>query len=179
MLRSGAANHTIARELGLDKATPARYRAALGMAPVPRSAPNRCTLTLDEKFRQFVRVVDGGHMEWVGRHTKSSGTPVFSFAGRTVTARTVAFQLARGGAPEGYVTTECDHEGCVAPEHVEDEPGRNRLRAQLAALTGQESTRTACVRGHAAAEHRRYLPNGSPYCGTCQDMAKAAGRAAA
>lgn len=177
MLRSGAANHVIASELGLDKATPARYRAALGMPLMPR-VPNRCTLTLDEKFHQFVRSVDGGHMEWTGRRTKSSQTPVFTFEGRSITARTAAFRLAYDRAPEGYVTAECDHEGCVAPEHVADEPGRTLLRSQLAALTGQESPLTQCARGHAAAQHRRYLPNGGPYCGTCQDMSNAAGRAA-
>lgn len=180
MLRDGATNRAVARAIGVDRDTAARYRAILGMPAAPQPEPkNRCTLSLDEKFRQFTRPVAGGHLEWAGRRTKSNGTPVFTFEGRCITARTAAFRLAHGRDPQGYVTAECDHEGCVAPDHVEDAPGRTRLRAQLAALTGQESPLTECSRGHAAAEHRRYLPNGSPYCGACQDMTKAAGRVAA
>ncbi|MGF3196730.1 hypothetical protein [Streptomyces diastaticus] len=177
VLKQGATDRAAARELGIDKSTAAHHRARLGIAPAPKASPTHPTLTVQEKWRTFLRPVEAGHMEWAGRRTKSSSTPVFTHHERTYMARAVAFRIANGRAPEGYVTAECDHEGCVAPEHMADAPGRTRVRAALAIITGQENGRPECARGHRTAEHRRYLPDGSPYCGACQSARKAAGRA--
>ncbi|MGD6762073.1 hypothetical protein ACOKM5_24370 [Streptomyces sp. BH097] len=175
MLRDGATNRDAARTLGIDKSTAARYRAALGIGPAPkRPAYNRSPLTVEEKFLTYTRPVDGGHMEWTGRHTSSNGTPVFTHRERTYTARSIGFRVAAGRAPEGYVTAECGYEGCVAPDHLADEPGRNRVRAQLGALLGRKTYITECTRGHDVNEHRRYSPNGAPYCATCHQLTKRA-----
>ncbi|GHC44279.1 MULTISPECIES: hypothetical protein [Streptomyces rochei group] len=181
LLAQGATNRAAARELGIDKNTAARYRALLGVGPAPkRPAPNRSTLTAEQKVMTFMRPADGGHMEWTGRRTRSTGTPVFTHHERTYTARSIAFRAHTGRAPEGYVTAECDQpDWCVAPAHLEDEPGRTRARAALAAITGRATPLVECNRGHATAEHRRYLPDGTPYCGACHAEAKAARRAAA
>ncbi|MEV4966689.1 hypothetical protein AB0886_09815 [Streptomyces sp. NPDC024062] len=180
MLEQGATNRAIAAELGIDKTTPARYRRQLGIAPAaPVPPPNRTNLTLTEAWERHTKPTKNGHREWTGRRTKVGDTPVFTHGERTHTARKVAFQIAAGREPDGYVTVECDYAECVEPTHLADLPGRTRVRAQLAAVLGRTSQLTECTRGHAVAEHRRYLPDGSPYCGTCVDENKRASRAAA
>ncbi|MEU8950925.1 hypothetical protein [Streptomyces sp. NPDC048489] len=175
MLRAGATNREAALTLSLDKSTPARYRAILGIGPAPaRPAVNRSPLTVEQKFATFTEPLDGDHLAWTGRRTRSNGTPTFTHRERTYTARSVAFRAATGRDPEGYVTTECEVPECVAPAHVADEPTRTRLRAQLAAVLGTATDLVECNRGHATAQHRRYTPDGAPYCGTCHtDMKRA------
>jgi hypothetical protein len=179
MFREGATNNDAVRALGIDKQTAARYRTALGIGPAPkRPAPNRSPLTIEQKFMTHTRPVEGGHLEWTGRRTRSNGTPMFTHHERTYTARSIAFRVATGRAPEGYVTAECENPECVAPSHVEDEPGRTHARAQLAAVIGTATLLTECGRGHDTATHRRYTPGGAPYCGTCHAEAKRARLAA-
>lgn len=181
LFAQGATNNDAARALSVNKSTAARYRAQLGFGPAPkRPSPCRSTLTLEQKVTTLMRPMAGEHMEWTGRRTKSNGTPVFTHRERTYTARSIAFRAHNGRAPEGYVTAECDEpDWCVAPAHMEDEPGRTRARQALAIITGRATPLVECARGHATAEHRRYLPDGSPYCGACHAEAKAARRAAA
>ncbi|MFK0069723.1 hypothetical protein [Streptomyces sp. NPDC091046] len=181
LFAQGATNRAVSQTAGVDRNTAARYRAQLGFGPAPkRPAPNRSTLTVEQKVLTLMRPAEGGHMEWTGRRTKSNGTPVFTHHERTYTARSVAFRAHTGRAPVGYVTAECDQpEWCVAPAHLEDEPGRTRARAALAVITGRATSLVECSRGHATAEHRRYLPDGTPYCGACHAEGKRARRAAA
>ncbi|MFE1070967.1 hypothetical protein ACFW5W_07025 [Streptomyces sp. NPDC058783] len=181
LFAQGATNNDAVRALGIDKSTAARYRTRLGFGPAPkRPSPCRSTLTVEQKVMTLMQPTAGGHMEWTGRRTKSNGTPVFTHHERTYTARSIAFRAHTGRDPEGYVTAECDQpEWCVAPEHLEDEPGRTRARAALAVVTGRATPLVECNRGHATAEHRRYLPDGSPYCGACHAENKRAHRAAA
>jgi hypothetical protein len=175
LFRHGASNRAAALALGISKDTAARYRAALEIGPAPkRPAANRSTLTVEEKFATYTRPVEGGHLEWTGRHHKANGTPVFTHREQTYTARSIAFRIATGRAPEGYVTPECENPECVAPAHVADEPGRTRARAQFAAVLGIATTLVECSRGHDTATHRRYDRAGRAYCGTCHADAKRA-----
>jgi hypothetical protein len=179
MFREGATNKEAVLALGIDKQTAARYRTRLGFGPAPkRPAPNRSPLTVEQKFMTYTRPVEGGHLEWTGRRTRSNGTPMFTHHERSYTARSIAFRVATGRAPEGYVTAECENPECVAPAHVEDEPGRTHVRAQLAAVIGTATPLVECNRGHATATHRRYSPDGAPYCAACVAEVKRA-RAAA
>jgi hypothetical protein len=180
MLRGGATNREAVLALGIDKQTAARYRAALGIGPAPKQpAPNRSTLTLAEKFATFTRPIEGGHLEWTGNRKRQTNTPVFTHRERLYTARSVAFRIGKGRDPQGYVTAECDYPGCVAPQCVEDEPGRTAVRDSLAKVIGTATNLAECGRGHATAEHRRYDRGGNPYCGTCHADAKRARQAAA
>jgi hypothetical protein len=180
MLRKGATNRAAALALGIDKSTAARYRATLELPPAPpRPAPNRSPLTVEEKWATYTQPAEGGHLEWTGRLHKANGTPVFTHHEKTYTARSIAFRVANGHTPDGYVTPECDYPGCVTPAHMADEPGRTRLRAQLAAVVGLATPLAECGRGHDTATHRRYTPNGHPYCGTCHADAKHARKTAA
>ncbi|MFH9430266.1 hypothetical protein ACH4JZ_18485 [Streptomyces sp. NPDC017615] len=175
MLRQGATNIEAAHALGIDKGTAARHRAVLGIGPATkRPAHNRSTLTVEEKFATYTQPLDNGHMAWTGRLHKTAGTPVFTHREKTFTARSIAFRVATGRKPDGNVIPECDWSECVAPGHVQDEPGRTRLRSQLAAVVGTATPLVECNRGHSTAEHRRYTPNGHPYCGTCHALMKQA-----
>ncbi|WP_406014355.1 hypothetical protein OG520_22290 [Streptomyces sp. NBC_00984] len=178
LLESGATNRAIAAELGLDKTTPARYRRLLGIGPATLPPPRRCTLTIDEKWATFARPAEDGHMQWTGR-LASGVTPVMTHQSRTIMARPVAYRIRTGRDPVGYVKPGCGAAWCVAPEHQEDEQDRTRERAELGTILGRRTSITECARGHAVAGHRRYLPNGRAYCGTCQDEASHARRAAA
>ncbi|WP_405561889.1 hypothetical protein [Streptomyces sp. NBC_01180] len=178
LLRQGASNHAAARELGIDRTTAAAHRRKLGIGPAT-PPPRQTPLTVEERWAKYTRPVEGGHVEWTGRRTTSSQTPVMTHQGKAVTARPVAFRMRTGRDPVGYVTAECDYPGCVAPGCVDDEPGRTRTRQQLAAVMGRTSHITECVRGHDTATHRRYLPNGSAYCGTCAAENKLTAQAAA
>ncbi|MFD8611043.1 hypothetical protein [Streptomyces sp. NPDC059631] len=174
LFAQGATNIAAARELGIGKDTAARYRTTLGLPPAPkRPAPNRSTLTIEQKATALMQPIDGGHMKWTGRRRNDTGTMVMTHHGREYTARRIAFLVRTGREPEGTVTAECDHPGCVAPACVEDEPGRTRARGQLAAVLGLATPLTECSRGHATADHRRYDRDGHPYCGACRALTDA------
>ncbi|MYR46631.1 helix-turn-helix domain-containing protein [Streptomyces sp. SID5910] len=180
LLAQGATNKAIRRELGVDKTTAARYRARLGYGPAKQPTPaNKSPLTLTEKWHTLARPVEGGHMEWTGRHRLNSGTMVLTHHGREYTARAVAFRIRTGRDPIGRVTAECDRPGCVAPQCVEDDPGRARHRAQFAALVGRATLLTECTAGHPTAVHRRYDRDGRPYCAACHALRDARRRATA
>ncbi|MCX5362909.1 hypothetical protein OG864_29865 [Streptomyces sp. NBC_00124] len=180
MFTDGATNRAVAAELGIGKDTAARYRDRLGFGPARKHPhPTRTPLTLEQKWATYTRPVEGGHLEWTGRHRTDTKTMVFTHLSREYTARSVAFRVATGRTAEGKVTAECDHPECVAPEHVADEPARTRLRAQYAAVIGITSHLTECTRGHDVATHRRYDRAGRAYCGTCHAEAAATRKAAA
>ncbi|MGW3511207.1 hypothetical protein [Streptomyces sp. NPDC000994] len=168
MFRADVTDAAAARAIGISKSTAGVWRRRLGIAPSPRTAPaNRSVLTLEQKWRTYARPVADGHMEWTGRRRGDTGTMVMTHHGREYTARRVAFIVAHGREPEGRVTAECDHPGCVAPACVEDDPSRTHSRGQLAAVLGYATPLTECNRGHATAEHRRYDRDGRPYCRAC------------
>jgi hypothetical protein len=48
------------------------------------------------------------------------------------TAYRIAFQIRHGREPVGYVKPGCEFDGCVHPDHVEDQP----MRDQYAAIFG-------------------------------------------
>ncbi|MGW9385374.1 helix-turn-helix domain-containing protein [Streptomyces globisporus] len=179
-LESGATDRAVAAACGIDRGTAARYRRGLSIPPAPRPAPpNRSTLTVEEKWRTFVTPADErGHMTWTGR-LASGTTPVMTHAGRTITARPVAYRMHTGRDPVGYVRPGCGQPNCVAPEHLEDEQDRRRERADLGVMLGRRTRITECRQGHPVATHRKYLADGTGYCGTCHQEAKQARQAAA
>jgi hypothetical protein len=136
LLEAGATNRAAADALGIDKETPARYRAALGIAPAPRAVQShRTTITVEQAWRRNVQPLDGGHMRWVGP-LNSAGVPTFSYRTRATSARVVAFRIRTGRNPVGYVKAQCDTPGCVAPQCVDDRPGRAHAAELLAELHG-------------------------------------------
>ncbi|MFD7994516.1 hypothetical protein [Streptomyces mexicanus] len=169
LYRAGTTDAEAARIVGISKTTAGAWRRRLDIGPAPKQpSPLRSPLTLTEKWHTLARTVEGGHAEWTGRHRADTGTRVLTHHGREHTARSVAFRIANGRDPIGYVRAECDApEWCVAPDHMADEPARTTIRAQLAAVHGRAQPRPYCDRGHAAAEHVRYDREGRAYCATC------------
>ncbi|KPL31142.1 hypothetical protein JI76_18260 [Streptomyces anulatus] len=171
-LQAGASNGAIVRELRVDKPRVARIRRELGLPNVQQQP-----LTLEEKWATKTRKIDGGHVHWTGSRGSSSGTPVLAYRGTLVTAASVAFRIRTGREPVGYVLPECDYHHCVAPDHVEDEPGRQKTPEQLRYLTGGTAPPERCAHGHDQAVHGKFQEDGTSYCGLCTAARKAAARA--
>lgn len=163
LLAEGKSNHAIARELHADPAAVRRIRKETGITNPPQQP-----LTLDEKWAARTRPDDGGHLEWTGERSTGSGTPLLRYRDQSYAAAAVAFRQRTGRDPVGQVKAECDMPQCVAPEHVEDEPGRQRLREQLRYLRGMGERPPHCHAGHDQAEHGKYERDGRAYCDTCK-----------
>jgi hypothetical protein len=71
-----------------------------------------------------------------GLHLAWTGGPSISYAGRSHTARQVAFIVDRGRRPDGPVQRLCEAEGCVLPRHLADGPELQEKAAQLVAEAG-------------------------------------------
>lgn len=168
LIGQGRSTEAIARELGCDKGRVRGIRQDLG---VPNAV--RQLLTLEEKWRARTRLVDGGHLEWLGEHV---GTPVMRYREKSFTAAAIAFRIRHGRDPQGYAIADCGHQHCVAPDHVDDEPGRKRTREQLRYLSGGRARPMVCVNGHDQGVHGAFGTDGRrAYCKAC----KAARRAGA
>lgn len=174
LITKGLSNAEVARQTRADRSAIRRIRGEMGI-PVP---PQHLQ-TLDEKWAQRTQPVEGGHLEWTGERGTTSGTPLLRYRDQNHTAAAVAFRRRTGRDPVGHVKAECGVHQCVAPEHVEDEPGRDRLREQLRYLLGMGERPQFCRRGHDQAEHGRLLPDGVAYCRTCQDYGPLTGGRAA
>lgn len=176
LLQEGHSNNRIMRELRCDKQRVIRIRAELGLPAFVKAEQTR---TLEEKWALFTKPVDGGHLEWIGTRGTASSTPVLSYKEKLYTAAVIAFRIKHGREPEGYVKAECGLQHCVAPDHVEDEAGRIRLREQLRFLVGGPERKEKCVHGHDLAVHGRFSPDGrTAYCEACKVVRKRAERAA-
>lgn len=169
LIRQGKSNSAIARDLHCDKSRPRRIRRELGLPNVARQP-----LTLEEKWTTRTRQADGGHLDWIGEHVGPSGTPVMRYKGRSYTAAAIAYRIRTGRDPIGYAMAECGRKHCVAPDHVEDEPGRQQAREQLRYLMGGQQRPEKCVHGHDQAVYGRYSPTGVSYCQACTAERKAA-----
>lgn len=166
-IRALLAEHSsdaIARLLGVDRAAVRRIRAEAGIP----YAPAEQTRTLEEKWASHTRPASDGHVEWTGERQSTSGTPVMRYKEANYSPAAVAFRIKHGRDAEGYAIADCGLKHCVAPDHVEDEAGRRRIREQLRYLTGGRERKPFCVHGHDQAEHGRYGPDGRAYCEACK-----------
>lgn len=174
LLGQGLSNTAVAKQLRCDRHRVGDIRRELGLPDVAQQP-----LSLEQKWRANTREVDGGHLEWTGERRGPSGTPVMRYREQAHTAARIAFRIRHGSDPIGHVQAECDYQQCVAPDHVDDEPGRLRTREQLRYLTGGQARAERCVHGHDQATHGRYEQDGRAYCGECKRIRRAADQAAA
>lgn len=171
-LRTGRSDSRIARDLGCDRHRVTAIRKGLGLPKVPQQP-----LALEDKWRANTRPLDGGHLEWTGERVGNARTPVMRYRDACYSPAAIAWRIKHGREPEGYVIAECGVRQCVAPDCVEDEAGRRRLREQLRLLLGGPQRKTHCVHGHDLDEHGRYSPDGrTAYCEACKADRKRAER---
>lgn len=114
----------------------------------------------------------GGHLAWTGARD-SHGTAVLTqrSTGR-FTALRLAFVIGHGAEPVGRVQAGCGHEGCVAPDHVDDLARRQRDRAALRVVLGTRTRPAVCRRaGHDQNVHGRITPDGRNHCNACNHPA--------
>lgn len=171
LITKGWTNNAIARELGVDRAAVRRIRKQAGMPNVPQQP-----LTLEEKWASHTRPVEGGHLEWTGERAKPSSTPVLRYWPNSYSPAAVAFRIKHGRDAVGYAIADCGLKHCVAPDHVDDEPGRQRTREQLRYVMGGRERKPFCRHGHDQAEHGRYEQDGRAYCEACKAEQKRAER---
>lgn len=169
MLHDGHSNTRIMRELRCDKQRVRRIRAELGL---PAFVPAEQTRTLEQKWAAFTQPVDGGHLEWTGERVNTAGTPVMRYKDGSYSPAAIAFEIQHGRPPQGYVKAECVFPHCVAPAHVDDEAGRLQSRREARARNGLGVPPPTCVYGHDQAEHGKFEPNGTAYCGLCKTLDK-------
>lgn len=125
-LRAGVPHAHIARELHVARITVQRHREALGL-PAPKAGPPGAA-SLKAAFRANLKPVEDGHVEWNGYFNDLA--PTLTFQRRTYSAYRIAFEVHHGRTPVGRVRPGCGKTGCVAGDHVEDEPMRHHKELQ-------------------------------------------------
>ncbi|EST24507.1 hypothetical protein M878_30540 [Streptomyces roseochromogenus subsp. oscitans DS 12.976] len=163
MLGEGLSNTAIARALGCDRHRVADIRRELELPNVVQQP-----LTREQKWRSLTRPLEDGHLEWLGERVGAAGTPVMRYKDRSFSPAGIAFTLQHGRQPQGRVQPECGVRHCVAPEHVDDEPGRQQTRRERRARQGLGDAPATCVHGHDQTEHGRFDLNGTAYCEACK-----------
>ena len=170
-LLSKHSSEAIARLLGVDRAAVRRIRADAGVEYLPAGPA-----TPEEKWQTLVSPVDGGHLEWTGERVGTVRTPVMRFRETTYSPAALAFAMQHGEDPHGQVKSDCGFKQCVAPDHVNDEPGRRRTRLKARERNGLGELPAKCVYGHDMAVHGKLETDGRAYCGRCKVLDKQAQR---
>lgn len=133
MLRAGHSDRDIARALHTDAKAVAAARKALNL---PKGRPGYAAASSPQDiFRRCTEAAGGQHLRWTG-HISSTGVPRVRWMGRMFTAYRLAFVMRYGRQPVGQVRPGCGFHGCVAPDHVQDQPMRVRDREAYASIFG-------------------------------------------
>ncbi|MET9517012.1 hypothetical protein [Streptomyces sp. NPDC002994] len=132
LLHTGLSNRAIGNRLGVD---PHAVGAARRAMKLPNVRPGTAPRDKASHFHARTIAVDGGHLEWTGSRDQH-GLPILRTGGNSFSPFRVAFRLRHGREPVGKVLPGCEHRGCVAPDHVEDRPMRERYRQTYAAIFG-------------------------------------------
>jgi hypothetical protein len=128
LLHAGYGNKAIAQQVHVCRNRVAAIRAELGL---PRSRRRYVAASPEALFQQRTQPADGGHLAWTG-YRNSKGVPAVRTVDGMRTAYRIAFRIRWGREPVGYVKPGCEYDGCVHPDHVEDQP----MREQYAAIFG-------------------------------------------
>ncbi|MGW2837353.1 WhiB family transcriptional regulator [Streptomyces sp. NPDC001493] len=123
---------------GLDEDERRRIHRRKTPAAAP-AAPRTFESVLDAHSQ---RTADG-HVTWSG------GSNDVSFKNRSYTPTQLAWMVAYGGPPEGRISVDCGHPGCINPDHLLDAIGR----------LGRHGT---------AAAHKAHERRGEDPCAACK-----------
>jgi hypothetical protein len=85
----------------------------------------------------------------------------------------IAFEMRHGRPPQGYAIADCGLPRCVAPDHVDDEAGRQAKRRQLRHGKGLDDIPATCAAGHDQSIHGRLQRDARPYCEACKRVQRA------
>lgn len=119
-----------------DRVAAGLTREGWRILPIPARNPGLSTHA--QVFAARTRDAGNGHLDWIGAHT-AEGAPRFNDHGTVITANQLAWKVGRKRPPVGRVQRDCDHPGCVAPDHLTDHRDRELIRAILRPTT-TEST---------------------------------------
>ncbi|MFI8104738.1 hypothetical protein [Streptomyces sp. NPDC086023] len=133
LLRAGLADHVIAKQLHTDHKKVAAARAALRLPKVKSGV--KPAASIEALFHSRTEPAEDGHLRWTG-YIDPRGTPVLRYAGRIRSAYRVAFTIRTGREPVGYVRPACGMSQCVAPDHVDDRPAREKNKAAYIGIFG-------------------------------------------
>jgi hypothetical protein len=133
LLHDGLPNERIAARLRVDRKKVAATRAALRL---PKTPPGGRARPLPDLLAERSQPVDGGHMRWTG-YVNPSGCPVLNYQDQGPrSAFRLVFLVRHGREPVGKAKAGCGYPGCVQPDHIDDQPMRERNRQTLAAIFG-------------------------------------------
>lgn len=116
--------------------------------------------SIEAKWAARTTPVNGGHLQW-------SGGPWLRWHDTLHRPARIAYRIRTGREPVGQVRPDCGRPGCVAPNHVEDQPGRQAVRAQLRAVRGLPPRPAVCAQGHDQKQYGRLDQHGRAYCNPC------------
>ena len=108
------------------------------------------------------RAIPGGHTEWTGSSPVTINQVCY-------TPLQLAWRVAHGTAPDGQVTTECGHQGCITADHLLDAAGRAKRHGSVATykahLRQREEPCEECKAGRSARDRARRAKTANG-CGT-------------
>jgi hypothetical protein len=133
LLRAGHTDRGIERQLNVSKRQVRKVRNELGIPPHKPGNPLRGQ-TLEDAFWRRVVPTDDGHLLWP--FYKPGRACLLKHRDHNHSAHKIAFRLAHHREPVGITRTGCGRDGCVHPGHVDDQPMREQLADQYAAIFG-------------------------------------------
>ena len=132
LLRQGLSDRQVGNRLRTSPRRVAAIRVEEGIPPAPT-----VSRSFEERWASHTRA-EGDHVRWTGS-TQESGLPVMTVRGRTRPVRRAAFERHHGRVAVGLVRAGCGADWCVRPEHLEDQPMRDLIGAQIVAIFGGAS----------------------------------------
>lgn len=129
--------------------------------------------------RFWAKVDVGRHDEcwpFVGRARAKEGYGIFAVGGRARRANRVAWAIANGADPDGFVCHSCDNPRCCNPAHLW--VGDNRENQADASGKGRQrgQSRTHCSNGHQFTPENTYYRPGTVGARQCRECNREAAR---
>lgn len=120
LLHAGHSDKAIARQLHVHRRKVRAARLDLGL---PAHKPGPTPSNAEDLFWRRTQPTNDGHLLWPGPGRQIRG------GDNRVSAYQLAFRIRHDRPAIGAVTTGCGRDGCVHPDHVEDQPMRQQYKA--------------------------------------------------